>query len=134
MRTQIRPNKWLIRLYLLSLVLGLSFAPAIATPAEINYTAYQPIESLIAQAFPDDSEHMIAIANCESGLKQFVNGQPLVSHTNDYGLFQINEASWDKHFQDQNIDYKNSLQDNIKAAQQVYEIQGRSAWVCDRLI
>lgn len=104
--------------------------PLVVTPATLNYTPYQPVETLIAQTFPEAPETMVAIARCESGLKQEINGKNVVSHTNDYGLFQINEKVWDAHFQEQGIDYKNSLEDNIKAARQVYDIQGVKAWVC----
>lgn len=83
------------------------------------------VEYKIRMAFPEDWETMLAVANCESGLRQNI-----VSHTNDYGLFQINEKSWDSVAQGMGLDYKNNIDDNIKMAQHVYKVQGRNAWVC----
>ena len=75
--------------------------------------------------FPEEPEIMLAIANCESGFNQ-----EAVSHTNDHGVMQINEATWDETAQELGLDYKNSLDDNLKMARYVYEIQGKDAWVC----
>lgn len=88
-------------------------------------TSEPDIEYKIRQAFPDNHETMIAIAECESGLRQ-----DIVSPTNDYGLFQINEASWDSVANTMELDYKSSIDDNITMAQHVLEVQGLEAWVC----
>lgn len=83
------------------------------------------IEYKIRQAFPEDYEMMIRIAQCESGLNQ-----DAVSHTNDYGVFQINKASWHAVAEEMGLDYQNNVDDNIEMAQHIYEVQGREAWVC----
>lgn len=83
------------------------------------------IEHKIKRAFPDNYEVMLAVARCESGLKQSA-----VSHTRDFGVMQINEAVWDGVANEMGLDYKSSIDDNIKMAQHIYEVQGISAWVC----
>jgi len=83
------------------------------------------IEQKIREAFPDDYKVMLAVALCESNLNQSA-----VSHTKDFGVFQINEAVWDNVAKDMGLDYKNSIDDNIKMAQHVYGVQNRQAWVC----
>jgi hypothetical protein len=83
------------------------------------------IEHLIWQTFPEEYEVMLAIAICESGLNQNA-----VSHTNDYGIFQVNQATWDSVAKEMGLDYKNSVADNLKMARYVYDVQGIDAWVC----
>lgn len=87
------------------------------------------IEEKIEQAFPENPELMLAIANCESGLNQ-----EAVSHTSDYGVMQVNEATWDKTAKEMGLDYKNSEDDNIKLARHIFEVQGLSAWVCHDIV
>ena len=72
---------------------------------------------------------MIAIAKCESGLKQFNNeGEVITSHTSDRGIFQINQV-WNNTAEKlgYNID---DTQGNILMARHVYNVQGKNAWVC----
>ena len=83
------------------------------------------IEEKIRLAFPEEPNNMLAIVNCESGFNQSA-----VSHTRDFGLFQINEKTWDATAQEMGLDYKGSLDDNITMARYVYDIQGINAWVC----
>ena len=95
----------------------------------------QSIESKIEIAFKEQADYMKRIANCESGMRQFDSaGNTITSPTKDHGLFQINERSWDKKAKELGLDYKNSVDDNIKMAQYILEIQGRKAWVCNNLI
>jgi len=75
--------------------------------------------------FPEEPEKMLAIARCESSLNQ-----DAVSPTRDFGVFQINEASWDDLSTEMGLDYKGSVRDNLLMARHVYEVQGLSAWVC----
>lgn len=78
-----------------------------------------------------DADLMTAIFTCESGLKQFkADGSPVQSHTNDWGIAQINELVWDETAKQLGLDYKNSVEDNIKMAIVVHRLQGNSAWVC----
>jgi hypothetical protein len=91
-------------------------------------------EALVMAAFPNEPR-MVAIFRCESGLKQFNDdGTPIRSHTNDWGIAQINEKTWDSTAQSLGLDYKYSLEDNLKMAQHVYRVQGITAWVCLGLI
>lgn len=68
---------------------------------------------------------MLAVANCESGLRQ-----DAVSHTNDFGVMQINKATWHEIANELELDYQNNEDDNLKMARYIYEVQGRNAWVC----
>lgn len=122
------------------------FLYAIATlilfyqPQEANNYSYTPPEpptpeELVMQHFPHNYERMLVIANCESGKRQFdSNGNVIKSHTNDYGYFQINDASWKGTAEKLGLDYKNSVEDNIKMAKHIYEVQGINAWVCNRKV
>lgn len=106
----------------------------------IIYVDRQPIEELsiedkIIKTFPDNPDLMLAIAECESGLRQFDDsGNYIKSHTNDSGLFQINDATWKTTADNLNLDYKHSVDDNIEMARYIYDTQGVNAWVCLRLI
>lgn len=46
----------------------------------------------------------------------------------DWGLFQINDKTWDLFAESKNLDYKNSWQDNLVMGTYVYYFQGMSAW------
>jgi hypothetical protein len=91
------------------------------------------IEEKIIKTFPEAPELMLAIAKCESGVKQFrEDGTVVKSPTRDFGLFQINEKTWHRVAQELGYDYKGSLDDNLKMARYVYDTQGITAWVCYR--
>ena len=93
------------------------------------------IEQKIIKAFPEHPELMLAIADCESGLRQFDNkGNYIKSHTNDSGLFQINDKVWFDTAKELGLDYKWNVDDNIKMAQYVYSRQGLGAWVCHDIV
>ena len=83
------------------------------------------IEEKIIATFPEEPELMLAIANCESGINQSA-----VSHTNDYGVMQVNKATWHEVAQEMNLDYQNNEDDNLALARHIYEVQGLEAWVC----
>jgi hypothetical protein len=98
-------------------------------PAPVELT----IEERIREAFPENAEHMLKIAQCESGMRQFYDdGSVIISHTNDRGLFQINHI-WNETADElrYNID---TIEGNILMARYVYNIQGVEAWVCHHLI
>ncbi len=81
--------------------------------------------------FPEAPDTMVAVAKCESGLKQFNSkGEVIVSPTKDFGLMQINQLVWDDKAKELGLDYKNNLEDNLKMARHIYEVQGKTAWVC----
>lgn len=76
---------------------------------------------LIAEAFPENPEIMIAIAKAESGM----NPSAVNKNTNgsvDLGLFQINSI----HGYDELSLF--DAKKNIKAASEVYDKQGLRAW------
>jgi len=74
---------------------------------------------------------MVAIAKCESGLKQFkADGSVVVSPTHDYGLMQINRKTWHETSIKMGLDYQNNMLDNLKLARHIYDVQGVTAWVC----
>lgn len=76
---------------------------------------------LIAEAFPENPEIMIAIAKAESGM----NPSAVNKNTNgsvDIGLFQINSI----HGYDELSLF--DAEKNIKAAREVYDKQGIQAW------
>jgi len=50
------------------------------------------IEEKIVQEL---GEEFVAIGICESGLRQYDEGQVLISETADVGIFQINQVHWD---------------------------------------
>jgi hypothetical protein len=79
----------------------------------------------IKKTFPEVPGLMVAIADCESGLNI-----DAVGPTNDYGLLQIHEPSWDHVAKRLGLDYKNNPYDNLKMARHVYDNQGITAWVC----
>ena len=67
---------------------------------------------------------MVRIAECESGFNQ----EAVNKKSNDFGIFQINEATWDTTARSMGLDYKNDWKDNIIMAKYVLETQGISAW------
>lgn len=79
----------------------------------------------IKKTFPENPGLMVAIAECESGLNI-----DAVGPTNDYGLMQIHEPSWDHVAEAKGWDYKNNPYHNLEMARYVYDNQGITAWVC----
>jgi len=100
-----------------------------------NLSEPASVKGLIRQYFGDDADIMIKIAQCESGLRQFSQtGEPIRSHTFDYGLFQINEEVWDNTALKMGLNYKYSMEDNVKMANYILDVQGFGAWVCLKYI
>lgn len=67
---------------------------------------------------------MVRIAECESGFNQSaVNRKSM-----DFGLFQVNEKTWDETAKSMGLDYKESWEDNILMARFIYQTQGYKAW------
>jgi len=89
------------------------------------------LRSLVQKEFPDVPE-MVNIIECESGFRQFDSeGKPLASKTGDYGIAQINEVHL-KQAEKLGLDVLHSVEDNLKMARILYEIQGLNAWVCHK--
>jgi hypothetical protein len=107
--------------------------PERETPIVANYLVapqITPLEAVLSQ-YEWDIPTMTAVFHCESGLQQFrADGTPVMSHTRDFGVAQINEKVWDSTAIRLGLDYKYSLEDNIKMAWHVYKVQNLQAWVC----
>lgn len=73
---------------------------------------------------------MIAIARCESGLKQFKDNsnEVIQGPTRDYGLFQIHYTNIPK-AEELGYDVM-TIDGNIKMARYLYEHGGKKHWVC----
>ena len=104
----------------------------VATIRYIRTTEYiRPltVEEKIQKTFPEEPENMVAIAMCESNLNQ-----EAVSPTRDFGVMQVNEKTWDSTANEMGLDYKSDVDDNLKLARHIYEVQSKSAWVCWHLV
>lgn len=112
-------------LYLLIASLTLNIAKAEAPTEELpEVTPEQLVEFYF-----DNSDVMLAIAQCESEQEQFKpDGTTVHSHTNDWGYFQINATHWDKEAKRLGLDYKGSTVDNILMAKHILKVQGITAW------
>lgn len=89
--------------------------------------------TLIRELFGKDAALMERLSWCESRNRQFLDGKVLTSSTLDYGYFQISHI-WEGKAKELGLDFKGSVEDNIKMAKVVYDIQGADAWVCNSLI
>lgn len=111
---------------------------SLAQRASIN----QPkaiLEALIEEFDPLVMPHFFQIADCESGdpkvsgsARQFNRDGTVVSHLNkdgttDYGVMEIN-SSHEEEAAKLELDFKNSIVDNIKMAKRIYLTQGFGAW------
>lgn len=79
-------------------------------------------------------EHFLPIIACESGFKQFnEDGTILMSKTHDIGIAQINIPVWGE--KAKGLGYNLwVLEDNLKMAKYISEIQGDTAWVCNGIV
>lgn len=70
----------------------------------------------------------IRVFQGESGLKQWdSNGDPIRSHTNDFGLCQVNQLTWDRVAVEMGLDYKYNIYDHMKLCRHIYDEAG-GAW------
>lgn len=102
-------------------------------PVEVIEPTVEPPtpKELVYETFGDAAPAMWEVFKCESGHRQFdAHGNPLRSPTNDIGFSQINVKTWDKRAGELGLDYRNSLEDNLKMAKYVYDVQGPRAWTC----
>ena len=124
-------------MYTLYLSLLLSFSPshiltipvAETAPYVLDETSTSSLKAYVEKEFADIPE-MSAIVECESGYRQFdTDGNPLMSHTQDVGIAQINNVhfAWAK---ERGLDIFHSAKDNLTMARLIYEAQGLDAWVC----
>ncbi len=94
---------------------------------KVTTQSFQNIKTLIGD------DRLIEIAYCESGLKQFKNGKPLISHTNDVGVMQINEVHFPR-ARALGLDIFYSTEDNIKMGKLILRDSGYRAWTCNKLV
>lgn len=91
------------------------------------------VKALIREHFPEAPSRAIAIATCESGLKQWKADGSVVRgivDKDDTGLFQINNRYWKDDAIRLGLDYENNIEDNVRMARHIYDTQGVTAWVC----
>jgi hypothetical protein len=98
--------------------------------------AYQiPVSTLEQKLLKDFPKRMLAIAKCESNLRQFnEDGTTVISPTMDVGIFQLNLKAHLRSSQKMGLDIINSEDDNIAYAKYLYDREGERPWVCSRLI
>lgn len=98
-----------------------------------QYPQAQPfLEAMYREFDPSLVPHFYQIALCESSLRQWKDdGSVLVSSTTDYGILQINKVH-EEEAKNLGIDFKDSIEANVKMAKVVYEKQGFEAWTCAR--
>ena len=100
-----------------------SSAPAGELEEEAEQSASISIEDKIRQTFPEEPEVMVAIAKAESKLNPHVVNRANTDGSVDVGIFQVNSIhGYDEEF------LKNE-DNNLKVARQIYEKQGKNAWV-----
>ncbi len=113
--------------------------PNVVSVVEAAAPAPEPKEvELLKKHFGDHWHVMYEISDCESGTRgvvgsgrQFDNaGNVITSPTGDFGFLQINEYYHDATAKRLGLDYKGSLEDNIKMGRHVFDLQGYTAWYC----
>lgn len=108
---------------------------------EIDWTP-ERIEEEVRAVFPESPERALAVFYCESGMDTNGDGkkelQPeAVSPTHDYGISQINRATWhDTALELGLTEYQTDVQQNLEMARFVYEDAGYTfrPWVCSRKV
>ena len=99
-------------------------APQKAIESETPMPSSSQLALLIKKTFPEDPETMLAIAKSESGQNLDPNATNINKNgSKDCGLFQINSV----HGYD--CEWLKNPANNMKAAREVYEKQGLTAWV-----
>lgn len=82
--------------------------------------------------FGTSTPELLKVAFCESSLQQFdKNGNPLLSKTDDIGVFQISAPNHALEAEKMNINL-NTLDGNVKFAKWLYDTQGIGAWDSSR--
>ena len=86
------------------------------------------VVNLIREAFPEDADRAVAVANCESRLNPSAVNKSNANGTVDGGLWQINSVH-DKKLKELGLD-KFDPEDATKFARMLYEERGFQDWVC----
>jgi hypothetical protein len=88
----------------------------------------QTITQMIVDRFGEYADQAVRVAYCESRLNR-----KAISHTHDYGVFQINKATWFHHY---TLDNESALlaYENIAVAYDIFKNNGYSwkAWYSSR--
>ena len=127
--------KFIITILALLVGLGILLTP---TPTESQESPNQPIiivgkrspESYIKEYFGKSAPIMMAIARCESGLKQFNrDGSVLQGHIDprDTGLFQINKFYHQATADEMEIDV-DTTEGNVQYAKYLFDRNGTRDW------
>lgn len=92
---------------------------------KINWTR-ERMEEEVRKTFPENPNTMVAVTECES------NFNPLaVGPTSDYGLLQIHAPTWEATAKELGYyNYRTDIEENLKMARHIYDVQGIRAWVC----
>lgn len=100
-----------------------------------SYPQAQELLPALYQEFdPSLVPHFYQIAMCESSLRQWGDdGNVVMSPTSDFGIMQINQVHT-KEANELGLDFKGSMEDNVKMAKVVYERQGFGAWTCSKKV
>lgn len=108
-------------------VLDAAYHPIVTNPPVVIVATTTP--AIDPQKLIGDSR-LYKIAKCESGLKQFHNGKPLMSPTSDVGIMQINQVHWNE-AKRLGLNIFDNIEDNIKMAKIILAQQGYTAWMCN---
>lgn len=99
----------------------MSCIPIVLAEDKVEYS------SIEEQIRLEMGEEFVAIARCESGIRQFnADGSVLISRTSDVGIFQINQVHWDN-AKRLGIDIY-SVQGNIEYAKLLKKQNGTGDW------
>lgn len=98
----------------------------------MDYTDPENVKALIRANFPHDAERMIAIAECESGLKPTAFNPLNPNGSTDGGLWQINSVH-DPRLAQLDLDKFDPV-DATEYAKLLYQESGIRPWVCSRLL
>lgn len=129
-----------ILLVLTFLTPNVSAEVAQATVPKVEVSKPLTLHEKIEATFWDEPR-MLKVIHCESGTnKPYVfarqfdsHGSPLMSHTSDVGVMQINQVHWAK-AKLLGLDIFNSENDNIKMGRIIYDEQGIGAWMCNNKV
>lgn len=91
------------------------------------------VTSIIAEKFGEYADQAVKVAFCESRLNR-----EAISHTGDYGVFQLNKATWFHHY---SLDNESALfaTENVAVAYDIFKNNGyrwspwRSSYKCHGL-
>ena len=94
------------------------------TKTNILKRIYQcPYEDLIYKYFGDNGRVATAVFMAESGCNA-----TSISHTNDYGVAQINQVHFQKIPSVKKVEWLMNPENNIKLAYEIYQKQGFKPW------